>query len=879
MVYVDREKPHIDFMAMKEYHKFIGLRDKFYDTPSTNRKQQVFSAEPSIKVKQAIIESLLYLFKNKCAFCESPVKEKSARILHFRPQDNSKNNITGQTKADGFWKLSYTWENLYLSCPDCNKYKSSLFPTVSDVNRDKKGRDKIIPLLIDPCAEFPEEHIKYMRNRIVGLDQSGDVTIEVFQLNRQTLLEQRQRHAERFLKLLHSLDSIQNSKKIPKTKYLHARSLVMELESMFKNETSFSGLKFSMLENWVTSKASGWKLLNDRDWLKTTLGSSSFLVDQLFDNERYQEYVSSLNSRPKRKTSKNRIISEPELPQRAFIRKVIIENFKSIKKLTLDFDKIGVNNSDQLQAIMTESSVETEGWLMLLGENGVGKSSVLQAITLCMAGQKYLNELGFYSSHILNHDASTGSVRIIFEGALAPAMLTFKKGKNQPLKSSHQTPPTNILAYGSTRLTNENLRTEDYKFHIAGKNLFDPTIGLSEIDNWLVPLPAKQFNIVAIGIKQLVGKGNEDQLVKKGGKIYLVNRDKEESTIQELSDGYKYTIALAIDIMKKLIGENSSFHVSEGIVLIDEIGNHLHPSWKMRVVSQLKKVFPKIQFIVTTHDPLCLKGLSAGEIIVFKKDLKGKVHVNSDVPDPSALRADQILSSDLFGLNSTVDPEVEDLFDEYYELLFLKKLSNTQKTRLALLKESLKDKNQLGNSLREELMLNAIDKVLSVNRFTEDALNVDELKATTENLIKDLWDEVDEEKNNIGPLPTEVKLVRIKPGRATDDPWKGVFGGKAKSNGRILKADVEDLKDDWFGISLEVSSTDKKRPLSGKVKFYLHDSFNNDKPSVNVKDGIASLYVEAYGAFTVGVEADEGTTRLELDLSENDTYPKAFRAN
>ena len=46
----------------------------------------------------------------------------------------------------------------------------------------------------------------------------------------------------------------------------------------------------------------------------------------------------------------------------------------------------------------------------------------------------------------------------------------------------------------------------------------------------------------------------------------------------------------------------------EGIVLIDEIDIHLHPTWQRQILSQLRRTFPKIQFIVTTHSPLVAGG-------------------------------------------------------------------------------------------------------------------------------------------------------------------------------------------------------------------------------------------------------------------------------
>jgi hypothetical protein len=98
---------------------------------------------------------------------------------------------------------------------------------------------------------------------------------------------------------------------------------------------------------------------------------------------------------------------------------------------------------------------------------------------------------------------------------------------------------------------------------------------------------------------------------------------------------------------------------TRGLVLIDEIETHLHPRWKLRVVSALRKAMPNVQFVATTHDPLCLRGMRADEVQVFVRDEAHRIEVLSGLPDVRGLRAEQLLTSDYFGLASTADPDVE----------------------------------------------------------------------------------------------------------------------------------------------------------------------------------------------------------------------------
>jgi hypothetical protein len=156
--------------------------------------------------------------------------------------------------------------------------------------------------------------------------------------------------------------------------------------------------------------------------------------------------------------------------------------------------------------------------------------------------------------------------------------------------------------------------------------------------------------------------------------VPIVDIGNSSNRLDELSDGYQSMIALAVDIMAGLPKKTTDFQTDTGIVLIDELGNHLHPTWRMQVVASLRSAFPRMQFVVTTHDPLCLRGLEVGEITVLRRERGGVTAqiVNETV---AHLRADQLLTSPLFGLVGTRDPKLlrasqDD--ERRYDELFLK---------------------------------------------------------------------------------------------------------------------------------------------------------------------------------------------------------------
>jgi hypothetical protein len=119
-----------------------------------------------------------------------------------------------------------------------------------------------------------------------------------------------------------------------------------------------------------------------------------------------------------------------------------------------------------------------------------------------------------------------------------------------------------------------------------------------------------------------------------------------------------------------------------------------------------------------------------------------------------------------------------------------------------------------------------------------------------------------------------------EPGEVKDDPWKRCFGEKRENNDRQLSAEVTPVagEEGWYRIRLWVTSTSETKPLKGKVRFFIHPSFGASKPFVDVVGGIAELRLKAWGAFTVGVLADEGQTQLEYDLELDTDFPRQFRS-
>lgn len=155
------------------------------------------------------------------------------------------------------------------------------------------------------------------------------------------------------------------------------------------------------------------------------------------------------------------------------------------------------------------------------------------------------------------------------------------------------------------------------------------------------------------------------------------------------------------------------------------------------------------------------------------------------------------------------------------------------------------------------------------------------LKDSDEDSRKELQKKVEDNKENISLIQDYISTGAQNATKESlnDDPQKGKFGGLRTANSRTVEATISEsnISKDFFNVSLKVSSTDINKALEGEVKFFLHPSFRNPNPTIKVIDSIASLNVLAIGAFTVGIECDNGNTKLEVDLSEISDAPRLFR--
>jgi len=681
--------------------------------------QQAFHPRDDVLWEPEVVDALLDLF-GKCAFCESPTHHPEL-VGCYRPPSGAV-DLRGDASLVHYAWLAYDWENLYLVCTRCARARGRRFPIEgrrAAVGARGEQLTAERPLLLDPCADNPDEHLVFLDDgRVASETHRGRRTIETFDLNRGDLVEARRAAAtdaaDEWRQGLLGLAMDERAH------YAGARRQAVRRLA----ERAATGETAGPIENAIPAEKSGQPTIVDTGdhlviggvRLKKRTAEQEHLADRDESESHIRQSAYSLED----------AATEADYFRTArFIRRFEIRNFRPIAALTVEMPEIGT---------------EACPWLCLLGENGAGKSSVVQAVALTLMGGRARSSLGLDARRYVRHGARQGSVRVWLTGVDDPLTLAFSK--DDPDFGGTPDPKVLLLAYGSTRLLPRD-SSELAPGEVARvSNLFNPFAPLANASAWLLALDDKSFAAAARGLRGLLGLEGEDVIQRHRATNEIRCRTLGASVrLEEMSDGYQSVVALAADIMSVLLGLWSDLAAAEGVVLIDELGAHLHPRWRMRIVGRLRALFPRVQFLVTTHDPLCLRGLRDGEVAVVERllDKARTVVVKRDLPPVGGMRTDQLLTSELFGLRSTIDPELEAEFDEYFALKAVRSPTPIQEQRLAQLTDRLEPLRVLGDTPRERLALEAADRFLTEQKQTKGDLARAELKEGTLQELRDIW--------------------------------------------------------------------------------------------------------------------------------------------
>lgn len=236
--------------------------------------------------------------------------------------------------------------------------------------------------------------------------------------------------------------------------------------------------------------------------------------------------------------------------------------------------------------------------------------------------------------------------------------------------------------------------------------MFQEAASLSPADRWLIDLDHKasrdslsrekeQLDVLLELLKdELMPNGMTVVRVDPDG-LWLVDSKGVELSWRDMSDGYRAALALLTDIFRHLChaheeknvsslversGEGKMSVISSGVVLIDEVDAHLHPEWQREIGFWLKRHFPNVQFLVTTHSPIiCQAADPNGLFVLPEPGSEFDPHAISDEDYRKIIssRPDTILLTPAFGLTNTRSPVAVEARAEYSRLVALRRAVGT----------------------------------------------------------------------------------------------------------------------------------------------------------------------------------------------------------
>lgn len=367
------------------------------------------------------------------------------------------------------------------------------------------------------------------------------------------------------------------------------------------------------------------------------------------------------------------------------LKRVTLENIGAFEKFDLDLDT---------------------SWQVLLGDNGVGKSTILKAIALALAGEKAES----FANRFIRSGQTTA--RITLETDQKTSYVTELRRVNEQEAEIRTTggrplrvegwlaigfPPLRTVGWtspsgpSSDRVVTSRPVPEDLLPLIAG----DPDPRLEKLKQWIIDLEflttqneklgrgrgERYQNLIHDMFKVINSTMEGLQLTYKGvepitNRILVEDQTGVRIPLEALSQGTTSLIGWVGVLMQRLYevyGDDTNVEPTKryALILMDELDAHMHPVWQQILVSRLKAAFPNAQFIATTHSPLVVGGMPARQVLPLERDTTG-VHKVSITADATFGYVDQRLTSPLFRLDSGLPESTRVKLKRYHELLVMK---------------------------------------------------------------------------------------------------------------------------------------------------------------------------------------------------------------
>jgi predicted ATP-binding protein involved in virulence len=354
---------------------------------------------------------------------------------------------------------------------------------------------------------------------------------------------------------------------------------------------------------------------------------------------------------------------------------------------------------------------------LVVGENGTGKTSLLDALAVAV-GSWFLGVDGVDTRHIYPHEVRLqafpseawthweGQYPCFIEasGSIGHAPTIWRRSLNGPDGRTTRIGAAGIkkLAEQATRAVREgqsinlplisyygtgrlwlvpreqgqvkeppsSLLTKQLSRLDGYKTSVDPRLSVSVLTQWLARQSwlsfqqggqdSQTFQVVRRALLQSIPGAEDLHFDAKLGEVILRFANGDQQPFMNLSDGQRAMLAVVGDLAQKAATLNPHLGAdvlkeTEGVVMIDELDLHLHPTWQRHLIEDLRTTFPMIQFICTTHSPFLIQSLRLGEELLM---LEGQ---------PTAKLGDLSIAEIAEGIQGVPDTSVSVRYSEMKE--------------------------------------------------------------------------------------------------------------------------------------------------------------------------------------------------------------------
>ncbi|XCP86669.1 AAA family ATPase [Roseburia hominis] len=313
--------------------------------------------------------------------------------------------------------------------------------------------------------------------------------------------------------------------------------------------------------------------------------------------------------------------------------------------------------------IKTEKiSFEGKKFVVLIGENGSGKTTFLEAITKAYVPVlRAINGDAVKKCDLTNGDIMCGtsgtavtigieldqekyvwtnrrrfSSQVPFEEVIEMKEQTndLKKLKQKYIDCVLQKTLPLVLYYGTDRVIRDIPQRGHIKnFEVTDslRNCFDNVNYFRDFYDWFkteedielrglrkcADYHNTRLDCVRSAIERMIKGYHNLRIELSPSRMVLTNDKGIDLQIDQLSGGYKAVLSVVADIAKRLSLANPDSEnplEEEAVILIDELDLHLHPKWQKTIVDDLKRTFPNCQFIISTHSPFIVQALESDEL-------------------------------------------------------------------------------------------------------------------------------------------------------------------------------------------------------------------------------------------------------------------------